>query len=480
MQKPKPFILLNRIILGCAVLAVALTGCIRGEAADAADNTVHSYLNGTITISAQVDSTGNHVGTEVLVLDQNEAGELDTLGLATTDSTGAFQMNIEAPDRGVYLLVISRFAQQFGRYQIVVAEGDSASFNLELPADPNRPLLIRSPENAAWMAYQNVKEQHQQSVMQALQGGEYNEQEVQRLLLQGSNILWSLRDNFRGTVGADIASAEAIAMLENWNDSLLVARIAEISPENPVITQVAMIGRRAKARLDGQAAAIQFLQDLQGKVKRPKQQAELQAEIVVTYLDSLQQQEALGAAQVIKTQYAQEKNVVKWADKAIYEIEHLMPGMTAPALNGRDVNGADLNLGQFKGKALLVEFYHPRDPSIQQELALRNALYQAYKSQPVEMVAVWLVADSSLAEVFRDTANFPGRHILAPGGEQDTLVSLYNVNTLPTRYLIDQEGKIVKKFAGASLDVVQEELAKLLGLPQPQAPAAGAPSQGGR
>jgi peroxiredoxin len=480
MQNTTPLTLVNRLLL-CGVLGTAaLTGCTRGEAADAADNVVHSYLNGTITISAQIDSTGNHVGTEVLVLNQDEAGELDTLGIATTDSTGAFRMNIEAPDRGVYLLVISRFAQQFGRYQIVVAQGDSASFNLELPADPNRPLLIRSPENAAWMAYQNVKEQHQQSVMQALQGGAYDEQEVQRLLQQGSNILWSLRDNFRGTVGADIASAEAIAMLENWNDSLLVARVAELSPENPVITQIAMIGRRSKARLDGQAAAIQFLQEMQGKVTRSKQKAELQAEIVVAYLDSLQQPEALAAAQVIKTRYKDEKNVVEWADKAIYEIEHLMPGMVAPALNGRDVEGADLNLGQFKGKALLVEFYHPRDPSIQQELALRNALYQGFKDQPVDMVAVWLVADSSLAEVLRDEANFPGRHILAPGGEKDTLTVLYNVNTLPTRYLIDQEGKIVKKFAGASLDVVQEELAKLLGLPLPSTPNAAAPEQGGQ
>jgi hypothetical protein len=96
------------------------------------------------------------------------------------------------------------------------------------------------------------------------------------------------------------------------------------------------------------------------------------------------------------------------------------------------------------------------------------------------MVAVWLVADSSLAEVLRDEANFPGRHILAPGGEKDTLTVLYNVNTLPTRYLIDQEGKIVKKFAGASLDVVQEELAKLLSLPLPSAPNAAAPEQGGQ
>ena len=86
-----------------------------------------------LSIRAEVDPSTDYRGFEVLVAG-DIAGEPDTLGYAITDSTGSFSMQVRAPGRGVYRLIISRLGQIQASGQMAIAEGDSGFIGGGVPS----------------------------------------------------------------------------------------------------------------------------------------------------------------------------------------------------------------------------------------------------------------------------------------------------------------------------------------------------------
>ena len=57
----------------------------------------------------------------------------------------------------------------------------------------------------------------------------------------------------------------------------------------------------------------------------------------------------------------------------------------------------------------------------------------------------------------------PGFHVFVPDSLESTLTRSYNINVLPTRYLIDREGKSVGKYVGGAMPALREDVMALLG-----------------
>lgn len=452
-----------RIFFLLAVVVPALSAC---RPAEPEPEPVRSYLEGRFTVDPEIDPTPDYRDFEVLVAAPDSAGT-DTLGFATTDSTGAFRMAIEAPDRGIYPFYVSRRGVTLYAGELAVAEGDSATVTAQFPVD-NRLLRVRSAENAAWMAYRNSKAQYNNALVRMLQEGAYGDAEMRRNVNQAATILWSLRETFPGTIGADIAAAESVVMLDGWNDSLLVARAREITPANPSFVDVGRAARRAQARLGGQAAALELVRAFQEKTDDAEQKAGLQSEVVVAYSDSLQREEALDAARTLKQTYA-DTPWASWADRAIYEIEHLSPGMPAPGFELTAREGQPVRLDRLKDRYVVLEFYHPQEETYQRQLATRNALHDAVGRDTLAFVSISVLPDTLLNDAFAEGRIFPGIHVIAPEGLQSDVARAYNVNTVPTRVLVDREGRIVRKYVGNTLARLQEDLIALLREEQPPA-----------
>ena len=198
----------QRFLAACLLLPLVLIGCGR---ASRDVGTVQSFLEGTITLSAELDSTGDFGGFEVLIASLAD-DDLDTLGIASTDSTGRFVMDIVAPNDGIYPLYIRRGGGLLKQDQIVVADGDSATTSIRLPLG-NRPVMIRSNQNAAWMAYRNVKARHNTVLYEAMRTGTLDEATMGSGIRQTAEIMWSLRSTYPGTMGAQIAAHLANAGL---------------------------------------------------------------------------------------------------------------------------------------------------------------------------------------------------------------------------------------------------------------------------
>lgn len=428
-----------------------------------AQASVESRLEGRITVSDTIDATGDYSDFEVFVAAPSAGGGIDTLGHAVTERSGAFQMEVRAPERGIYSLLIRRRGTTLHRDQIIVADSDEASFSVELPT--RRPLMIRSQENSALSAYRNARTQHNQTLLETLSDSVATESELETSIRQTAELLWSLRDTYPGTLGSELAAAEAITMLGGWDDSLAVARAREISPENPRFVEVVQAARQAMARREGQEAALALVRDFREQTRNEDHRAALQAEIVRAHVDSLQQEEALQAARVLSEEHP-DGRWAEWAERASYEIENLMPGMPAPSFAITTLQGEEVSLEALRGRPVLLEFYTPTDASYREQLPTRNALVDIQGDeggQPLEIVSVSFEPDTLLNEAFLDGRDLPGKHVIAPEGPESSIARDYNVTTVPTRFLIDSEGRIVGKYVGGSLPSLREDIAQLQG-----------------
>jgi len=452
----------QRMAVRSVLASMVVLLCWASPTATYAQDTVRSYLEGQLTVDPEIDDSGTYAGFDVLVV-QDVQGAPDTLGIATTDADGAFAVTIEAPRRGLYPLVVTRGGRIVLAHELVVADGDSARLTAQLPA-ASQSVRVRSPENAAWMAYQNTQALHQQSLLESLQG-EGTDDELEQSIQRTASMLWQLRTSFPGTVGAEIAAAESVAMLEGWDDALALERGREIEPSAPGFVDVARAMRSATARLDGQDAAIALLDDLIARTDAPDRSAALYAERVRARVDSLQRDEALAAMEALKAAHP-DSRWATWADRILYQLDNLSPGAPAPAGTVRTLSGESLALSDLEGSLVLLEFFAPQSSVYRRELPLRTALYDAAKAadQGFEIVSVSLEPDEVLNATVFEEFDLGGILAVAPEGVDDPLAAAYNVTSVPTRYLIAPDGTIVDVYYDGAMLAVQEAVAQRLAL----------------
>jgi len=436
-----------------ALLLVAACGSSPAEEQPA----IESVLEGTITVSNEVDPSGNYSGFNVLVI-QPVGQQVDTLGIAQTDSSGAFTMTVRASERAIYPYVVQRRGNTVHRGEVVVADGDTASLQMELPL--RGMARIRSPENDALMAYRNTMTLHRQAMVRGLQE-ELDEMRMGQNIRQTSSILWNLRESFPGSYVADLAAVESIAMIQGWNDSLTVARSLELAPTNPRYAEAMRIARRAQAEQQGQASALDLLEQAIGQAEEANASSEtratLMAEVVRAHLDSLERDAALDAARSLRNTYP-DSDWAEWATRAEYEAENLLPGNTAPNVELTTLDGTSLTLESLRGRPVLLEFYRPEGRLYREQIPTRNAIYEGTAEEDLQVISISLQPDSTLNEAFREGRTLPGQHVIAPEGTDSPLLETYNIASLPTRVLIDAEGRIVDKYLGTAIIALQEDL----------------------
>jgi peroxiredoxin len=115
--------------------------------------------------------------------------------------------------------------------------------------------------------------------------------------------------------------------------------------------------------------------------------------------------------------------------------------LAAPDFSLPDLDGNSHRLASFRGKVVLLHFWAAWCPPCRAAMPSLEDLYQAYKHQGFEVLAV--ASDVRGAEVVQP---FVIKHHLTFLSLQDPnsyVTRLYGVTTLPTTYVLDREGRLV-------------------------------------
>lgn len=130
------------------------------------------------------------------------------------------------------------------------------------------------------------------------------------------------------------------------------------------------------------------------------------------------------------------------------------PGEPAPAFSANDSNGKTVQLSDFKGKYVVLEWTNDGCPFVRKHYSSGNM--QATQKEAIAQGAVWLSVISSAPgregfvdgaaanKLTRDRGAAPTHVLLDPKGD---LGHLYGAKTTPHMFVIDREGRLI--YAGA-------------------------------
>lgn len=130
----------------------------------------------------------------------------------------------------------------------------------------------------------------------------------------------------------------------------------------------------------------------------------------------------------------------------------LSKGKPAPDFTLRTLDGKKVSLSELKGKVVLVNFWATWCPPCREEMPLFEKVYKKYKDKGFEILAV--STDSSVEPVKKFVEEF---NVSFPVLLDDGKVSsLYSIQGLPTSFLIDREGKVVKVRLGKYKEIERD------------------------
>ncbi|MEM6336367.1 MAG: hypothetical protein AAF752_07355, partial [Bacteroidota bacterium] len=197
------------------------------------------------------------------------------------------------------------------------------------------------------------------------------------------------------------------------------------------------------------------------QLETPEQKAALRSELVQAHLDSLNQELVVQEAQALIDDYP-ESSWVPWAQSAIYEAENLMPGMEAPALEIATSDSTTFSLADVAGRFAVIEFWSPRNRRYDTQLPQIEQILLRHIDDPLTWVFVAFELNDEVLETWYEGRDTYGIQLRASASDVEALSTAFNIATLPTRVLIDPEGRIIGKYAGDILLPLDSRLADVL------------------
>jgi peroxiredoxin len=130
----------------------------------------------------------------------------------------------------------------------------------------------------------------------------------------------------------------------------------------------------------------------------------------------------------------------------------------------KDIQGKSVNLSDYKGKVILLDFWATWCPPCRKEIPGYIELYNTYKSRGLVVIGVSMDDADDISDVKRFAAqikmNYP---ILLGFGREDDLKPVFGDLPLPTSFVIARDGRIRARHDGLTAkEQVEREITALL------------------
>ena len=150
----------------------------------------------------------------------------------------------------------------------------------------------------------------------------------------------------------------------------------------------------------------------------------------------------------------------KQVEDNIEQAKLLKPGMPVPIVAYKNPEGKLVSIADYKGKFLLIDFWASWCGPCRSAIPKVKELYKKYKPEGFEVLSISIDTDQKAWRKAMVEENMPWAQILSP--DINKTMDLFLFSGIPTIYLVDREGKIVKSYIGYGPEV-DEKVKELFG-----------------
>ncbi|WP_276915944.1 redoxin domain-containing protein [Aneurinibacillus aneurinilyticus] len=121
---------------------------------------------------------------------------------------------------------------------------------------------------------------------------------------------------------------------------------------------------------------------------------------------------------------------------------------TAPNFTLTTLDGKSVSLSELRGKKVLLNFWATWCPPCRAEMPDMQKFYTKYKDTGIEIIAVNLTQTETSETAVASFIEKYGLSFIVPLDKKGEVASRFQAYTVPTSYLIDESGAIMKKRIG--------------------------------
>ena len=133
------------------------------------------------------------------------------------------------------------------------------------------------------------------------------------------------------------------------------------------------------------------------------------------------------------------------ADSNNHTLTKVAGNPVAPNFNLEDQDGKFIQLSDYKGKVVIVNFWATWCPPCRKEMPSMQRAWEILEKEDIAMLAINVGEDSDL--IFAFTAEYPVEFPLIMD-KTSSVVRDWKVRGLPTTYIVNPEGQIVYQAIG--------------------------------
>lgn len=471
-----------------------------------------TYIFGNITVDEALDDTRNHSGISVIVVDgpaaltasattsgpaadtASPAAGPDTLFRAVTNRSGDFEGTARIPGQGIYELQVHRNNRRIADTTIVLAHQDTVWIEGFLPRFSGFARII-SAENEAMRMLNRLERQYQR-VLQIAAAGGVPQDTIPHLINTWSDIFWDAYKKWPGTIAGKIASRESLNMLDGHDDQKLMQRLRMYGGDEHVRMLAARFGFLTELRENGLDAAIAWIDSLESESNSHDVRVMIAKNRLEVLYDSSRIDDAKTRLRDFENAFSGDDEALAWLDFMRYDIEYLSPGQMLPFFKmefaaltdipvfepfGLEGHGGPNRSGTGSRQDMIpatgeLRILSPDDlsgmPALIEIVSLRDRMYQAVYPQLRTMHLVFgqegirfltiPVEESAIAVSAFFQERGQSWPVAKPGAyAASDLSERWNIYDLPVRFLIDSDGRIIRKFHGHNLNEIIMELNKI-------------------
>ena len=118
-------------------------------------------------------------------------------------------------------------------------------------------------------------------------------------------------------------------------------------------------------------------------------------------------------------------------------------GKPAPDFSTIDLDGKPISLQQYRGKVVLLDFWAVWNGFCIGDMLNLKKIYDTYKDQGFDIIGVNLDTDETKLLNYLKKNDIPWRQVYSGLERQSPLAQQYDVRSIPARWLIDRDGKLI-------------------------------------